>query len=56
VPGAAASQAVHRVRAGDTLYDIAIRYGVTIRAILAINNIPNPDRLQIGQEIIIPAR
>jgi LysM repeat protein len=56
VPSAAASQAVHRVRAGDTLYDIAVRYGVTIRAILAINNIPNPDRLQIGQEIIIPAR
>ncbi|XWX04287.1 LysM peptidoglycan-binding domain-containing protein [Aggregatilineales bacterium SYSU G02658] len=55
-PGAVASQAVHRVRAGDTLYDIAVRYRVTVRAILAINNIPNPDRLQIGQEIIIPAR
>lgn len=55
-PGAVASQAVHRVRPGDTLYDIAVRYRVTVRAILAINNIPNPDRLQIGQEIIIPAR
>ncbi|MFQ3645406.1 MAG: LysM domain-containing protein [Anaerolinea sp.] len=56
VPSAVASQAVHRVRAGDTLYDIAVRYGVTVRAIVNANNLTNPDRLQIGQELIIPGR
>ncbi len=49
-------QTVHRVRAGDTLYDIAVRYGVTMRAIINANNLTNPDRLQIGQELIIPGR
>lgn len=54
VPGAVASQAVHRVAAGETLYNIALRYGVTVRSIIDANNLSNPDRLSIGQELIIP--
>ncbi len=42
------------VRAGDTLYGIALRYGVTVQAIVNANNITNPDRLRIGQRLIIP--
>lgn len=42
------------VRAGDTLYDIGLRFGVTVQAIINANNLTNPDRLRIGQRLIIP--
>lgn len=45
---------VYVVRAGDTLYSIALSNGVSVDDIIAANNLPNPDRLDIGQEIIIP--
>jgi LysM repeat protein len=45
---------VYVVREGDTLSSIAQAYGVTIPEIVAANNLPNPDVLNIGQEIIIP--
>ncbi len=53
---AVASQAVHRVAAGETLFAIARRYGVTIQAIVNANQLANPDRLSVGQELIIPTR
>lgn len=39
---------------GDTLSRIASRFGVTVRAILEINDIPNPNRILYGQVIRIP--
>jgi LysM repeat protein len=49
------AQTVYTVRAGDTLAKIAARFGVSVRAILAANpRITNPDRIYIGQRIIIP--
>ncbi len=45
---------IHRVTAGETLYAIALRYGVTIDAIAKANNLEDPNRLQIGQELMIP--
>jgi LysM repeat protein len=42
---------VHR---GDILKDIAARYGVSMASIMAINDIPNPDSLRIGQVLVIP--
>jgi len=33
---------------------IARRYGVTLSALLAANNIPNPNRLLVGQRVVIP--
>jgi LysM repeat protein len=45
---------VYVVRAGDTLYTIALSHGVSVQDIINANNLPNPDRLDIGQEIIIP--
>ncbi len=40
--------------AGDTLYSIAARYGVTVDDILALNAPINPNLLQQGQQLIIP--
>lgn len=43
------------VRAGQTLGQIARDHGVTVGSIVAINDIPNPDSLRIGQVLTIPA-
>ena len=45
---------VYTVQAGDQLKDIAARYGVTMSALLAANNLPEPDNLRVGQTIAIP--
>lgn len=44
----------HRVRRGECLGNIAKRYGVSIKAIQACNDIPNPRRIYAGQELTIP--
>lgn len=46
----------YTVRPGDTLFTISQRFGVSIQAIVDANNLANPDRLSIGQTLIIPAR
>ena len=42
------------VKAGDTLYGIALAYSVTIEAIAVTNQLTNPDSLEIDQFLIIP--
>ena len=41
------------VAAGDTLFDIAQSYGVTVQAIMEANGLES-DRLKVGQQLIIP--
>lgn len=45
---------VYVVQEGDTLWDIADRFSTTVDAIVAANDLENPEDLQIGQELIIP--
>ncbi len=45
---------LHTVRFGDTLYAIALSYGVTMYAIAELNNLVNVHDLAIGQVLIIP--
>ncbi len=45
---------MHTVKSGDTLSTIARRYGVTTKEILDENTTLKPDRLSIGDELIIP--
>jgi LysM repeat protein len=45
---------VHVVRAGDTLFQIALDNGTTVEAIVAVNPGLNPDTLSIGMEIRLP--
>lgn len=47
-------QTTYVVKPGDTLYKIAARYGVTVSAIVAANNIANPNLILVGQVLIIP--
>ncbi|MCC7353060.1 MAG: LysM peptidoglycan-binding domain-containing protein [Anaerolineae bacterium] len=44
----------YKVQPGDNLTLIAARFGVTVEAIIAANNLRNPERLQVDQELIIP--
>ena len=43
------SQPTHTVRAGDTLSDIARRYGTSWQVLARVNGITNPDRIMPGQ-------
>jgi LysM repeat protein len=47
-------ETVYRVSSGDTLSGIAARYDVSVRQLMDANGITNPDRLSIGQELVIP--
>jgi LysM repeat protein len=51
----AQGQQKHTVQTGETLFRIALRYGVTVEAIVAANNLPNASRIVTGQVLIIPA-
>jgi len=42
------------VQAGDSLSVIAHRHGVTQQALQRANNISDPHRIQVGQELVIP--
>ncbi|MBI2763033.1 MAG: LysM peptidoglycan-binding domain-containing protein [Chloroflexi bacterium] len=48
---------VYLVEAGDTMSRIANRFGVPLQVLIDANKvtIPNPDKLTIGQEVIIPS-
>ncbi len=45
---------VHIVQRGDTLYSIARRYGVDASTLALYNGITNPNRIYVGQRIVIP--
>lgn len=46
---------VHKVCSGETLGQIAAAYGITVDTILSANNLANPNRISIGQELQIPS-
>ena len=48
------SSGVHIVRPGENLFRIALRYGMTTRALAAANGIVNPNRVYVGQRLVIP--
>lgn len=44
----------YTVKSGDTLNAIAVRFGTSVAAIVAVNPGLNPNYIQIGQQICIP--
>jgi GH25 family lysozyme M1 (1,4-beta-N-acetylmuramidase) len=52
--GGSSSQRKYTVKAGDSLYVIAIRFGTTVAAIASINNLTDPNQISVGQVLIIP--
>ncbi|MFD5861816.1 peptidoglycan-binding protein [Streptomyces chartreusis] len=43
----------HTVRTGDTLWGLANRFGTTVEKLQAWNNIPDPDKIFVGQRLIV---
>ncbi len=46
----------HVIESGESLYTIARRYDVTAQAIMQANGISAPDKIFVGQKVIIPGR
>jgi len=53
VPGGTGSQ-TYTVQTGDNLFRIALRFGRSMQAIAAANNIPNTGLIFVGQVLVIP--
>lgn len=53
-PPSAPAPRVYVVRKGDSVYQIARRFGTTMEAIIQANNLRNPDRIYPGQILLIP--
>jgi murein DD-endopeptidase MepM/ murein hydrolase activator NlpD len=54
--GAGASSFTHTIASGESLYTIARRYEVTTQAIVQANSLSSPDKIVVGQKVIIPGR
>ncbi len=54
VPVPSPASATYRVRAGDTLYGIAARFGTSVAALKAANGITDARVIRIGQTLVIP--
>ena len=47
--------AIYTIEAGDTLFNLSQRYGVSWQTLAELNNLKEPYTLKIGQKIKIPA-
>ena len=45
---------IHVVQSGDSLWTIARDYGTTVENLVTANQIPEPDRLVVGQALVVP--
>lgn len=53
-PPAAGDYLLYTVRRGDTLSSIARQYNTSVRVLVQINGIPNPNLIRVGQVLRIP--
>lgn len=54
-PTQSATAEVYVVQAGDSLLGIALKFGLTIDALMQANNLTNPDFVFVGQRLTIPS-
>ncbi len=45
---------VHVVSAGETIESISLKYRVDVNQLVSLNNLANPNRLLVGQELLLP--
>lgn len=55
-PGTATNGFTHTIASGESLYTIARRYEVTTQSLVQANNLSSPDKIVVGQKVIIPGR
>lgn len=51
---ATAGPTIHVVSAGETIESISLRFRVDVNELIALNNLTNPNRLSVGQELYLP--
>lgn len=45
---------LHELSSGDTIWDISRKYGADWRKVMEVNQIENPNNLQVGTTLVIP--
>ena len=50
------SVTIYVVNKGDTLWELAKKFNTTMDELIRVNDMENPDSINIGQRIIIPGR
>lgn len=56
VKASTAPGGTHTVTRGETLASIAAKYGVSVSAMLATNNLADPNLIKVGQKLAVPGR
>jgi membrane-bound lytic murein transglycosylase D len=51
---AAPTHVIYKVKSGDTLSEIALKYGVTIQDIVNANKLKSKSQIYIGQKLVLP--
>jgi LysM repeat protein len=53
---ASTARSYHVVGAGENLFRVALRYGISVQALAAANNLANVSQVYVGQRLLIPGR
>ena len=53
-PAVSGDRRIHKIQSGDTFAKLAVKYKVSLDAILKANPDVNPSKLRIGQDVVIP--
>jgi N-acetylmuramoyl-L-alanine amidase len=53
LPGIAQGGSVHKVKRGDTIYELSIKYGVSVHSIKSCNKLTK-NLIRVGQKLVIP--
>lgn len=48
--------AIYTIKPGDSLWGISRQLGISVNELAALNNIDDPDNLQVGRELKIPQK
>src|SRR5438552_1546675 len=46
---------IHVVQRGETLFGIALSYGLSTQDLASLNGIADPTNIQVGQRLLVPA-
>jgi membrane-bound lytic murein transglycosylase D len=51
---AAPTHVIYKVKSGDTLSEIALKYGVTVQDIVNANKLKSKSQIYVGQKLVLP--
>ncbi|PRX16665.1 LysM domain-containing protein [Orenia metallireducens] len=54
IPQSPPEAIIYTVKAGDSLYAIAKKYGTQVDTIVKFNYLSNPNSIQVGQRLVVP--